>query len=149
MYLNLARRRIVLAQIMQESNGHMHKAGDGGKSIGLMQVQMLNGERGVKCASYICSREEIHAMIAQGVLGTTRGDGPRAPGIAFYLGQFDVGTSLRWYNTGSLPNPDDLSVATWFSTESYVSDVANRLLGFAPEAAYPDPVCGFTLPFSS
>ena len=134
---------------MQESNGHMHKAGDGGKSIGLMQVQMLNGERGIRCASDICSRKEIHAMIAQGVLGTTRGDGPIAPGIAFYLRQFDVGTSLRWYNTGSLPNPADLSVATWFSTESYVSDVANRLLGLAPDATYPNPVCGFTLPILS
>lgn len=134
---------------MQESNGHMHKAGDGGKSIGLLQVQMLNGESGVVCASFICTREEIHAMIAQGVLGTTRGDGPIAPGIAFYLEQFDVATSLRWYNTGSVPNPADLSVATWFSTESYVSDVANRLLGHAPEAPYPDPVCGFTVPISS
>ena len=134
---------------MQESNGHMHKAGDGGKSIGLMQVQMLNGESGIVCASYICTREEIHAMIAQGVLGTTRGDGPIAPGIASYLRGNSVGTSLRWYNTGSLPNPADLSVATWFSTESYVSDVGNRLLGLAPEASYPDPVCGFTLPFSS
>lgn len=134
---------------MQESNGHMHKAGDGGKSIGLMQVQMLNGESGIVCASDICTREEIHAMIAQGVLGTTRGDGPIAPGIAFYLRGNSVGASLRWYNTGSLPNPADLSVATWFSTESYVSDVANRLLGLAPEAPYPDPVCGFTLPVSS
>lgn len=134
---------------MQESNGHMHKAGDGGKSIGLMQVQMLNGESGIICASYVCTREEIHAMIAQGVLGTTRGDGPIAPGIAFYLRENSVGASLRWYNTGSLPNPADLSVATWFSTESYVSDVANRLLGLAPEAQYPDPACGFTLPYLS
>lgn len=134
---------------MQESNGHMHKAGDGGKSIGLMQVQMLNGESGVICASPICTREEIHAMIAQGVLGTTRGDGPIAPGIAFYLRQFDVAPSLRWYNTGSLPNPADVSVATWFSTESYVSDVANRLLGLAPEATYPGPACGFARPISS
>lgn len=131
---------------MQESHGQLGKAGDGGRSIGLMQVQMLNGESGVRCTSDPCSREEIHRMIAQGVLGTTRGDGPMAPGIAFYLNQFDIGTSLRWYNTGSLPNPDDLSVATWFSTESYVSDVANRLQGLAPEATYPDPACQFIQP---
>ncbi len=131
---------------MQESRGQMHKAGDGGRSIGLMQVQMLNGESGIVCASGTCSRKEIHDMIAQGVLGTTRGDGPMAPGIGFYLQRFDVGTSLRWYNTGSVPNEADLSVATPISTESYVSDVANRLRGLAPDAAYPDPECQFVPP---
>lgn len=110
---------------------------------------MLNGEKGITCASYPCSREEIHGMIAQGVLGTTHGDGPMAPGTAFYLKQFDLGTSLRWYNTGSVPNPADLSVATPISTESYVSDVANRLQGLTPDAAYPDPACHFVLPFLS
>lgn len=131
---------------MQESQGQLSKAGDGGRSIGLMQVQMANGEQGIQCASDPCNGDEIHSMILQGVLGTTRGDGPIAPGIAFYLHQFDVGTSLRWYNTGSVPNPADLSVATWYSTESYVSDVANRLIGLAPEGTYPDPACQFDQP---
>lgn len=85
-------------------------------------------------------------MVEQGVLGTTRGDGPLAPGISFYLRTEDVGTSLRWYNTGSVPDPSDLSVASDISTSSYVSDVANRLMGLSPDAVYPDPSCGFAPP---
>lgn len=131
---------------MQESQGQISKTGDHGKSIGLLQVQLLNGETGILCDPGHCSDEEILAMVEQGVLGTTRGDGPLAPGICFYTNQYDVGSSLRWYNTGSLPDPSDLSVASAISTSSYVSDVANRLMGLSPDAIYPSPSCGFTPP---
>ena len=128
---------------MQESGGQTHKAGDFEKSIGLLQVQLLNGETGIRCAP--CMPAQLLGMIQQGVLGTTRGDGPRAPGIAFYLQQYDVAMSLRWYNSGQVPNYNDLSVPTPYSTASYVSDVANRLLGLLPEGI-SSAACGFTPP---
>ena len=131
---------------MQESQGQISKIGDNGKSIGILQIQMLNGEKGITCHSGTCTSDEILGMIEQGVLGTTRGDGPLEPGIAFYLHRYDVGTALRWYNSGQVRDPTDLSVATEWSTSSYVSDVANRLKGLSPDATFPDPSCGFTPP---
>lgn len=131
--------------IMSESNGQIHSVGDGGKSMGLMQVQILNGETGIVCNPYQCSPDQIRGMVEQGVLGTTRGDGPLEPGIAFYLQRYDVGAALRWYNSGQLPNVADYSEATAISTPSYVSNIANRLMGLPPDAVFPDPSCNFSL----
>lgn len=139
--------RIVLAMVMQESGGQTHMAGDFQKSIGLLQVQLLNGEIGIRCDPAACTPAQIRGMIQQGVLGTTGSDGPREPGIGSYLRRYDVATSLRWYNSGQVLNPADLSVATSISTSSYVSDVANRLLGLTPEGVSSSvSTCGFNPP---
>lgn len=86
-------------------------------------------------------------MIKQGVLGTTTSDTPVAPGIAFWLKikGYDLATALRAYNSGNIPDWNDLSKATEISTASYVSDIGNRLRGLAPES-FPinrSAECGF------
>ena len=137
--------RIVLAQVMQESSGQTFKNGDFQQSSGLMQVQPLNGEQGIRCSRTDCTLDKISGMIEQGVLGTTKGDGPVAPGIAYWLKRYDLATALRAYNSGQVPNWNDLSIATDRSTASYVSDMGNRLRGLAPEN-FPltrSATCGF------
>lgn len=127
--------RIVLAIVMQESSGQTFKNGDFQQSSGLMQVQPLNGEQGIRCSPTVCTFDEISRMIKQGVLGTTTSDTPVAPGIAFWLKikGYDLATALRAYNSGNIPDSNDLSKATDISTASYVSDIGNRLKGLAPE----------------
>lgn len=137
---------LILAQIMQESGGELSRAGDSGKSIGLMQVQ-VQVEAPVKCKPGECTKEDIVGMLQQSVNGHTGAGTPVSPGIAFELERYSVGAALRVYNTGHLPDPDNLQTATGCSTSSYVSDVANRLLGLSP-AVFPtqqeiQTLCGF------
>lgn len=131
--------------VMQESSGQTFKNGDLQKSCGLMQVQPLNGEPGILCSPTDCTYAKILGMIEQGVLGTTKGDGPLAPGIAYWLQKYTLAASLRVYNSGQVPNWSDLSIPTDRSTASYVSDVGNRLIGLAPEQFLPtrSATCGF------
>ena len=133
---------------MQESGGETNSAADAGKSKGLMQVQTTR-EPPIRCEAGSCTTENVLNMIQQGVNGQTTPGAPVAPGIGFWLGQYQAspGPALRGYNTGSVPDPAKLQIATSLSTESYVSDVANRLLGLAPEV-FPSPqelqsLCGF------
>lgn len=131
--------------VMQESSGQTFKNGDFQQSSGLMQVQPLNGEQGILCSPTECTLDKIIGMIDQGVLGTTRGDGPVAPGIAYWLQRYKLATALRAYNSGQIPNWNDLSIATDRSTASYVSDIGNRLTGLAPEKFLlsRSATCGF------
>lgn len=131
--------------VMQESSGQTFKIGDSQRSSGLMQVQPTRGEQGIRCSQTDCDYQTIIGMIEQGVLGTTRGDGPVAPGIAFWLKSYDLATAFRAYNSGQVPNWHDLSIATDRSTASYVSDMGNRLVGLAPNSFSLDRSanCGF------
>lgn len=117
---------------MQESGGALDRISDKGKSIGLMQVQ-TTAEAPVRCSPDNCGPDVVLGMIQQGVNGHTGSGDPVSPGIAFYLRQYPPGASLRWYNTGSLPDPKDYSVVVGVSTQSYVSDIANRLKGLSPQ----------------
>ena len=138
---------LILAQIMQESGGDLGHVGDSGKSIGLMQVQ-VTAETPVKCNPGQCTKQDIIGMLQQSVNGHTGSGSPVSPGIAFDLKSYAVGTALRVYNTGHLPDASNLQTASGCSTSSYVSDVANRLLGLSPEV-FPtqqdiQSLCGFT-----
>lgn len=114
-----------------------------------MQVQP-SAQAPVRCDSGNCSPAVVLGMIQQGVNGQTGTQaGPVEPGIAYYLtvSKQPVGAALRSYNSGHLINAADYSVATNTSTESYVSDIANRLKGFPP-ASFPSQKqlscqCGF------
>ena len=137
---------LILAQIMQESGGDLSVVGDSGKSVGLMQVQ-LTAEAPVQCTPGQCTQQNIVDMLQQSVNGHTGSGAPVSPGIAFDLKSYGVGASLRVYNTGHLPDPNSFQTATKCSTSSYVSDVANRMLGLSP-AVFPSPqdlqkLCGF------
>ena len=131
------RAELILAQIMQESGGDLSHVGDSGKSIGLMQVQ-LTAEAPIQCDPGQCTESEIVGMLQQSVTGHSGVGAPVSPGIAFDLESSGTGAALRIYNTGHLPDANNLQTATKCSTSSYVSDVANRLLGLSPEV-FPSP----------
>ena len=137
---------LILAQIMQESGGDLSLVGDSGKSIGLMQVQ-LQVEEPVQCFPGQCTQQNIDDMLQQSVNGHSGPGEPVSPGIAFELQTYDVGPALRIYNTGHLPDANNLEIASGCSTSSYVSDVANRLLGLSPQVFPTQPevatLCGF------
>lgn len=132
--------------VMQESSGQTFKNGDWHQSSGLMQVQPANDEQGIRCTQNDCSSTKITGMIMQGVLGTAEGNGPVAPGIAYWLRIYNsLPMALRAYNSGQVPDKNDVSIATSISTASYVSDVGNRLMGLAPEKFVDTRIamCGF------
>ena len=119
---------------MQESGGAGNVVSDKGQSYGLLQVQLRNGETPATCDPSGCTYAVILQMLQQGVYGHSGTGSAIAPGIAFWLGQLEPGPALRSYNTGTVPNANDLSIATPISTPSYVSDVGNRLTGISPNS---------------
>ena len=139
---------------MQETGGNLHlPCGDSGLSCGILQVQLPAGEA-AKCsgmAKGACESNTITAMVQQGVFGHAGTGSPKAPGIANCLKSQNgkVGEALRCYNTGSVPNAADLSQASPSSTPSYVSSVANRLMGVTviPDKSVLLSQCGFKDPW--
>lgn len=117
--------------MLQESSGKVRPiVGDYGKSYGLFQVQLP----GVPlCTDYPvdqCPMSVITAQVENGIYGHSgTSTPPQAPGLAYWLGAQggDVGRAVRGYNTGSVPDPNDLTQAS--GTRSYASDIANRLVG--------------------
>ncbi|KAL8808688.1 MAG: hypothetical protein Q9223_004086 [Gallowayella weberi] len=123
--------RIVFAMVMQESSGKVRPIiGDNGLSFGLMQVQNSAIPLCNDYAKNECPADVITTQIEFGVFGHEGTGSPVAPGIAYWLGAEggDIGRALRGYNTGNVPDPNDLTNAG-AATKSYVSDVANRLTG--------------------
>ncbi|KAL8948807.1 MAG: hypothetical protein Q9222_005036 [Ikaeria aurantiellina] len=123
--------RIPFAVMMQESSGKVRPiVGDYGLSYGLFQTQI----DGVPlCDNYTkneCPESVITAQVQFGIFGHSGTGSPVAPGIAYWLSTEggDVGRALRGYNTGSVTDPNDLTNVVG-GTASYVSDVANRLVG--------------------
>ncbi|KAL8713218.1 MAG: hypothetical protein Q9220_002739 [cf. Caloplaca sp. 1 TL-2023] len=123
--------RIPFAVMMQESSGKVRPiVGDYGLSYGLFQTQI----DGVPlCDNYTkneCPESVITAQVQFGIFGHSGTGSPVAPGIAYWLSAEggDVGRALRGYNTGSVKDPSDLTNSGG-GTTSYVSDVANRLVG--------------------
>ncbi|KAI4282392.1 MAG: hypothetical protein L6R35_005421 [Caloplaca aegaea] len=144
---------LILAMVLQESNGNGNAVNDGGMSYGLLQVQLSEKaketEEPATCDPSGCTYDNYLKMLQQGVYGHSGTGNPIPPGIAYWLGQYSPGAALRGYNTGSVPDESDYQVATPISTESYVSDLGNRLGGLPPQR-FPDPNwklsnCGFKL----
>lgn len=139
---------LILAMVAQESNGITNLINDGGLSHGLLQVQLRNGEKPVACDPNSCTEDEIVKMLQQGVYGHSGTAAAEPPGIAYYLRSESPGPSLRMYNTGSLPDRGDYSkTLNLKSTQSYVSDVGNRLSGVSwkgfPNKTWLQQMCGF------
>ncbi|KAL8729796.1 MAG: hypothetical protein Q9166_004519 [cf. Caloplaca sp. 2 TL-2023] len=134
--------------VAQESGGNGNLVTDGGLSHGLLQVQLRNDEKPVTCDPNSCTEDEIMTMLQQGIYGHKGTAAAEEPGIAYYLGKESPGPSLRFYNSGSLPDRGDYSkTPNLKSTPSYVSDIGNRLAGVAPKG-FPDKqwlqqMCGF------
>ena len=56
---------------------------------------------------------------------------PQAPGLGYWLAleEGNVGKAVRGYNTGRVPDGEDLMETWGIGTKRYVSDVGNRLTG--------------------
>ena len=118
-------RRVILCTIMQESQGNVHVrttvSPDGRvRNPGLMQshngAEFSNGD----------PKDSILQMVRDGTEGTKFGDGLKQL-LARYGNIF---AALRAYNSGSV-DPQNLSNGLG-ATNSYVSDIANRLMGAPP-----------------
>ncbi|CAL8582990.1 hypothetical protein XPA_008628 [Xanthoria parietina] len=123
--------RIGFAMMMQESSGKVRPIiGDYGKSYGLFQAQIPGIPLCNDYAKNECPEDVITTQVEFGIFGHAGTGSPVAPGIAYWMGAEggNVGRALRGYNTGSVPDPNDLTQAGG-ATASYVSDVANRLTG--------------------
>ncbi|KAL8686554.1 MAG: hypothetical protein Q9218_007024 [Villophora microphyllina] len=143
---------LILAMVMQESGGNGNVVMDKQKSHGILQVQLKN-EQPATCDPSGCTYDNYLKMLQQGVYGHTGTGSPAPPGIAYWLGQNSTGPALRAYNSGSVIDRFDYQKVNHdgqgrpTSTESYVSDVGNRLAGISPEK-FPDKgwlshICGY------
>lgn len=121
--------RFILAIVMQESNGCVRAptTNYGVQNPGAMQSH--NGENSCFDVNP-CPKATIRGMIEDGVNGTPSGDGlkqllAKAGGntvSAFYK-------AARMYNSGSIDPSGNLQDG--IATHCYVSDIANRLLGWS------------------
>jgi hypothetical protein len=131
--------RFILAIMMQESKGcvRVHTTGNGVVNPGLMQSHDGAGT----CAGVNpCPASEITQMIKDGVAGTSSGNGltQLLAQTKAALDQYDgqprhFYAAARLYNSGSIDysNLDD----GLGSTACYVSDIANRLMGWTLAAS--------------
>ena len=129
---------MIFVQIIQESQSNVHTAtGDGGVSYGLMQIQIMPANA-VDCAGTAEGNRtsaQILGMFKEYLYGNGgNGSTFAAPetGSCLQGNGNDVAQALRCYNTGSVPDPSDLSVVSNESTPDYVSNVGNLLIGQTP-----------------
>ena len=123
--------RFILAIVLQESNGcvRVGTTDNGVSNPGLMQSHSGTGSCGDNKQSP-CPETEILQMIKDGTEGTSAGDGLKqclaknggSGATAYYK-------AARCYNSGSVASSGNLGQGG--STHCYVSDVANRLLGWS------------------
>ena len=155
--LTLSHSRIALAVVMQESIGFVRPGqGDDGASYGIFQVQLQAQYRPaahcIGTAIDACPQANILAMAQDGIYGHNgTSTAPVVPGLGHWMSFVggNVGQALRSYNTGSIPDPakNDLTAITltncqgqnyFAGTQTYVSDVANRLTGAVVGAPHPE-----------
>ena len=115
--------RFIFAIMVRESSGNTATiCGDNGKSCGLMQVMAKNVPT---CTSHPCSSQAIHQMIRCGVTGcSSHGASNLQDCLSRYRGVY--GAAARCYNTGSVTDSSDWSVAQ-YGNPAYVQDIANIL----------------------
>jgi hypothetical protein len=120
---SLVDQRIILATIIQETNGCplvSHTTSSGGtRNPGLMQSH--NGHE----YNRKHSRLSIMLMIQDGTQGTDAGWG-LVDNLNLYGNPYKA---MRGYNSGYIPASGDLSEAAG-ATACYVTDMANRLMGW-------------------
>jgi len=112
--------RVILAQMIQESSGAVSVpcTNNGVENCGLMQSHAGVGFDPKNAAA------SIKQMIIDGVMGTASGDGMAQP----INSNGNLYQALRIYNSGKF-DPNNLSAGNG-ATPSYVSDMANRLMGW-------------------
>ncbi|KAL8653025.1 MAG: hypothetical protein Q9210_002343 [Variospora velana] len=137
--------RIAFAVMMQESSGKVRPIiGDTGKSYGLFQVQQPGIPLCNNYAKNHCPKSVITSQVQNGIYGHNgTSTPPQAPGLAYWMRvqRDNIGRAVRGYNSGSVPNPSDLTNAT--ATRSYASDIANRLVGGLLGAQHKNTCPGF------
>ncbi|OAA80659.1 Lysozyme-like domain protein [Akanthomyces lecanii RCEF 1005] len=121
--------RFILAIVMQESNGCVRAPTT---NYGVINPGLMQSHDGSSSCFNVnpCPKSTIQGMIEDGVNGTPSGDGlkqllAKAGGnnaAAFYK-------AARMYNSGSVDPSGDLGKG--IATHCYVSDIANRLLGWS------------------
>jgi len=135
--------RLILAVIMQESTGNVnvHCTNNGVENCGLMQAYA-----GSVSYDPNNSQSSITQMVRDGTQGTSQGPGLvqwfNGDSSTSYAGSTDGNpfNVVRAYNSGSI-DFNNLSDGKG-STNSYVSDIANRLLGWNGSGAGSSS-CGF------
>ncbi|KAK4466568.1 hypothetical protein QBC42DRAFT_282348 [Cladorrhinum samala] len=120
--------RVIFAIIMQESTGNVGVATtfdkDGNATAGLMQVEGGPGFPG----RHGLTQDQINSMVNAG----TRHFKQNLIDFGNADNADTIYKALREYNSGSV-NPNNLSEApNGAGVNSYVSDIANRLLGRTP-----------------
>ncbi|KAI5297299.1 hypothetical protein KEM55_004894 [Ascosphaera atra] len=127
--------RFTLAILLQESSGcvRVPTTNNGVTNPGLMQSHAGTGtcNDGSGNVQTPCPKSEIHQMIADGVTGTSGGDGLKQIldeyGPKPYVAK-SYYRAARVYNSGQLDG-EDLNDG-FDSTACYVNDIANRLTGW-------------------
>lgn len=116
--------RFILAVILQESHGCVH-IGSTTSSSGVNNPGLMQSHDGHAYSSKHAN-ESILAMVQDGTQGTSAGDG-LVQNLNMYGNAY---RAARGYNSGYIPTSGNLSEAAG-ATPCYVSDIANRLTGWA------------------
>lgn len=136
--------QLAFAMAMQESQASVRPhSGDQGNSRGTFQVQIPGSVTCLGIPVGGCTTDQIYAMVSLGVCGQLTCSPPyQRPGIASYWAQNpnQIGFITRGYNSGSVYDWNDLTVVA-FGTNSYSSDIANRMMGRVVGGFYSRTCC--------
>lgn len=136
--------QLALAMAMQESQASVRPhSGDQGNSRGTFQVQIPGSVTCLGTPVGGCTTDQINAMVSLGVCGQLTCSPPyQRPGIITYWQQYptEIGWITRGYNSGSVYDQNDLTVVA-VGTNSYASDIANRMMGRVVGGFYSRTCC--------
>jgi len=139
--------RFIFSIVMQESNGCVRAptTNYGVRNPGLMQSHNGAGTCNDGSVQNPCPQSEITQMITDGTSGTSSGWG--LVDCIAHSGASDVSKyyiAARIYNSGSVAPGGNLGQGG--ATHCYVSDIANRLVGWAsgPSSCTPEAVAALT-----
>jgi len=139
--------RFIFSVVMQESNGCVRAptTNYGVRNPGLMQSHNGAGTCNDGSIAVPCPQNQVQQMITDGTAGTSSGWG--LVDCIAHSGASDVSKyyiAARIYNSGSVAPGGNLGQGG--ATHCYVSDIANRLVGWAsgPSACTPEAVAALT-----
>ncbi|KAK5110794.1 hypothetical protein LTR62_005505 [Meristemomyces frigidus] len=123
---SLVDHRLILAIILQESHGCV-RVGETTSVSGVTNPGLMQSHNG-HIYSSSAANASIYQMVQDGTQGTNQSAGY---GLVQNLDMYgDAYSAARGYNSGFIPKSGNLSEAAG-ATACYVSDVANRLTGWA------------------
>ncbi|RDI79055.1 hypothetical protein Vi05172_g10988 [Venturia inaequalis] len=136
--------QLAFAIAMQESQASVRAhSGDQGNSRGTFQVQIPGAATCLGTPVDGCTTDQIYAMASLGICGQWSCAAPfQRPGIITYWQQYptEIGWISRGYNSGSVYDQNDLT-AVAFGTNSYSSDISNRMMGRVVGGFYSRTCC--------